>query len=227
MEEKQEKNKSIFNIEIKFEYFEKYWDSFFVLLGKNILKIFEAIKIDWRKSGLSYEGVKIFAAGMLTAASIIWIGYYEFYSIAHSEPEIENAETKPEIDLEIEESKVNAEALNDYKFKLSEEQCEEDKEQKKSSELCGKDDEDELEKLENEMKIYTARKNYKPKPKGPMPYVFDKDSAGRRVCNKKNDHPGKSKQDKSKHMDMECCLDPDEYPNPNCYYNPEKYGKYL
>jgi hypothetical protein len=47
------------------------------------------------------------------------------------------------------------------------------------------------------------------------------------VCAKKNDKPGKSNKGKSKHLDMECCLDPDEYPNPWCYYPPEKYGKYL
>jgi hypothetical protein len=59
-----------------------------------------------------------------------------------------------------------------------------------------------------------------------MPYVFDVKN-GRRVCNHKNDHPSKSNKGKGKHLDMECCLDPDEYPNPNCYYSPDKYGKYL
>ena len=66
----------------------------------------------------------------------------------------------------------------------------------------------------------------KPKITAPMPYIF-KVVNGRRVCSNKNDHPSKSKQHKGKHMDMECCLDPDEYPNPNCYYPPDKYGKYL
>jgi len=68
----------------------------------------------------------------------------------------------------------------------------------------------------------------KPKINAPHPTAATKkDSQGRRVCAKKNDHPGKSKQGKKKHLDMECCLDPDEYPNPHCYYPPEKYGKYL
>ena len=62
---------------------------------------------------------------------------------------------------------------------------------------------------------------------GPGPVSYKRDSAGRRVCAKSNDHPGKSDQHKGKHMDMECCLDPDEYPNPHCYYDPGKYGKYL
>ena len=54
-----------------------------------------------------------------------------------------------------------------------------------------------------------------------------RDSLGRMICKKKNDHPGKSDNGKGKHLDMECCLDPDEYPNPWCYYPPEKYGKWL
>ncbi|MDQ1284373.1 MAG: hypothetical protein QG620_721 [Patescibacteria group bacterium] len=60
----------------------------------------------------------------------------------------------------------------------------------------------------------------------PRPASY-KMSNGRMVCEKKNDHPGKSKKGKGRHLDMECCLDPDEYPNPHCYYPPEKYGKYL
>lgn len=65
------------------------------------------------------------------------------------------------------------------------------------------------------------------KIKAPKPVSFKKDELGRRVCAKKNDKPGFSKQNKGKHLDMECCLDPDEYPNPHCYYDPKKYGKYL
>lgn len=60
----------------------------------------------------------------------------------------------------------------------------------------------------------------------PMP-VWYKVVNGRKICAKSNDHPGKSTRGKKKHLDMECCLDPDEYPNPNCYYSPGKYGKYL
>ncbi|MDH4329929.1 MAG: hypothetical protein OEV93_00015 [Candidatus Moranbacteria bacterium] len=63
--------------------------------------------------------------------------------------------------------------------------------------------------------------------KSPRPVSYKLDSLGRFVCEKKNDKPGKSKKGKGKHLDMECCLDPDEYANPHCYYDPEKYGKYL
>lgn len=75
----------------------------------------------------------------------------------------------------------------------------------------------------------------RPKPKPVAPPVIDAphpawykvDALGRKVCAKKNDKPRKSKKNKKKHMDMECCLDPDEYPNPHCYYDLEKYGKYF
>ena len=48
--------------------------------------------------------------------------------------------------------------------------------------------------------------------------VSAKVAGGKLVCAKKNDKPRKSKQNKGKHLDLECCLDPDEYPNPWCAY---------
>jgi len=67
-----------------------------------------------------------------------------------------------------------------------------------------------------------------PKINAPKPATY-KTVDGKKVCEKKNDHPTKSKvNNKGKiHMDMECCLDPDEFPNPWCTYDPKKYGKYL
>jgi len=42
---------------------------------------------------------------------------------------------------------------------------------------------------------------------------------GKLVCAKKNDHPRKSRNGNKKgHLDLECCLDPDEMPNPWCAY---------
>jgi len=41
---------------------------------------------------------------------------------------------------------------------------------------------------------------------------------GKLVCAKKNDKPRKSKKNKPGHLDLECCLDPDERPNPWCSY---------
>lgn len=37
-------------------------------------------------------------------------------------------------------------------------------------------------------------------------------------CPHKNDHPRKSRTKKHRHMDEDCCMDPDEWPNPRCQY---------
>jgi len=37
-------------------------------------------------------------------------------------------------------------------------------------------------------------------------------------CAHKNDHPRKSRTKKHRHMDEDCCMDPDEWPNPRCQY---------
>jgi hypothetical protein len=67
----------------------------------------------------------------------------------------------------------------------------------------------------------------KPRISAPRP-VSAKVVGGRLVCAKKNDHPGKSQNgNKPGHMDMECCLDPDERPNPWCSYSNPIYQKYL
>ena len=81
----------------------------------------------------------------------------------------------------------------------------------------------------NLIDIKRPKVTLKPVVRAPMPFVYDVDSFGRKVCNHKHDHPQKSdkKDHKKGHMDMECCLDPDEVPNPNCYYDPSVYGKYL
>lgn len=52
----------------------------------------------------------------------------------------------------------------------------------------------------------------------PRPLAETRKVGGKMMCAKKNDKPRKSKTNKKKHMDMECCLDPDEYPNPWCAY---------
>lgn len=57
--------------------------------------------------------------------------------------------------------------------------------------------------------------------------AYKKDEKGRLVCSKKNDKPSKSDSNKKGHMDRECCLDPDEVPNPRCYYPVSKYGDLL
>lgn len=48
---------------------------------------------------------------------------------------------------------------------------------------------------------------------------YDK-QGGHKVCTQdyKDEHPGVSGKDKGVHVDEDCCIDPDEIPNLNCYY---------
>ncbi len=116
---------------------------------------------------------------------------------------------------------------------LEEKKCLKDKKEKKSSELCGKDPKDEeldkdLARLDYLERLKKAKSVNRPKIiNARSPAVYKTDSLGRKVCDKSNDKPSKSDKGKGRHMDMECCLDPDEYPNPHCYYPSGKYGKYL
>jgi len=50
---------------------------------------------------------------------------------------------------------------------------------------------------------------------------------GHKVCtqSEKDEHPGVSGKDKGIHVDEDCCIDPDEIPNLNCYYKPSSNKK--
>jgi hypothetical protein len=51
------------------------------------------------------------------------------------------------------------------------------------------------------------------------PPVIPKKEASKSIsCKHKNDHPSYSKT-KGKHMDEDCCPDPDEWPKPGCVYS--------
>jgi hypothetical protein len=67
-----------------------------------------------------------------------------------------------------------------------------------------------------------------PKPKRPTARIPGgaKVVNGKYVCKKKKGYVGKSKKNNKGylHLDMECCLDPDEYPNPWCTYRPGELG---
>jgi hypothetical protein len=187
------------------------------------------------KTERSYEEEgKIFlcSVSIFFLAALIISGNFIFTNNFNIRYGMANAQANEISDLKISENnKLNTdvEAVNEYKLKSLKEICTEAKGQKQSSGLCGKDDEEELQKIADEARIkkHTAVAR-KPKIKAPMPYVYDVEN-GRKVCNKKNDHPSNSDKGSHKpgHMDMECCLDPDEIPNPNCYYSQSKYGKYL
>lgn len=78
-----------------------------------------------------------------------------------------------------------------------------------------------LEEIIASIDSFRAINIVRPKPKpvitAPYPLTY-KVVNGKLVCAKENDKPRKSKKDKGHHLDMECCLDPDEDPNPWCTY---------
>ncbi|MDI6778259.1 MAG: hypothetical protein QMD77_03635 [Patescibacteria group bacterium] len=59
----------------------------------------------------------------------------------------------------------------------------------------------------------------------PPPRAKTKKVNGLRVCAKKNDHGHESRNRSQPHMDRECCPDPDEWPNPHCYYTPRQLSR--
>jgi hypothetical protein len=107
-------------------------------------------------------------------------------------------------------------AEKDLNLSLTQERCQKDKLEGKSSELCGKYEKNEA--LERELKKMDypaiARR------------VVRNPAAGKGHCAESNDHPGKS-DTKGKHTDEDCCPDPDEYPNPGCYYTSSGYALML
>lgn len=63
----------------------------------------------------------------------------------------------------------------------------------------------------------------KPKPIGLRATLNNYDTEkGRKVCtqDEKDEHPGVSSKGNGIHVDEDCCIDPDEIPNLNCYYPP-------
>lgn len=175
------------------------------------------------------EELKIVMAVVFIMVFAFWINDKSAIPVAHSDESIMTNAQSNSIDIkeiELNEKKADIKTANEYKIESSEESCKKDKDQKRSSDLCGKDDEELVNKIEREKLAEINKLIKRVVVKAPAPYVFAV-IGGKRVCNKKNDHPSKSGNNKKGHMDMECCLDPDEVPNPNCYYNPAKYGKYL
>jgi hypothetical protein len=173
------------------------------------------------------EELKIVLTVVFMVVSAIWLGDRSAIPIARSDDSgITNAQTKEPleaketakevVDVEKKESnekKADVKAANEYKLKTSEESCKEDKDQKKSSDLCGKDDEEEVKKIEQE-----KEKEIKVRLENSKPRVV------RLSCPESNyGHPSKS-DTKGKHKDEDCCPDPDEWPKPGCVYDAHGYS---
>lgn len=101
-------------------------------------------------------------------------------------------------------------------------QCANDYKNSQNSEMCGVNIKNKvLEKAERDeelARLAAARAEAARKA------AASRVSVGRVSCPEKNDgHPSKSST-KGKHMDEDCCPDPDEWPKPGCVYSPHGYS---
>lgn len=177
-----------------------------------------SIRNKFKLEGFLTEEMKLFLVGFFIVCSAIWIENNGIIQVVHSEDlKIANAQAIEKIEAPVleegENKKIDAKALNEYKLIPPETKCEEDKGQRKSSDLCGKDDEEELKKIEKERKEKVARAIASQKPR-----IV-------KVSCREEDLGDPSKSDtKGKHVDEDCCPDPDEWPKPGCVYNAEGYA---
>ena len=209
------KNKSAnLGLEEKIEFF---FDKFITFLAKkkevqNLMVAVESFKNKFRPNGYINEELKIFASVIFIVWAAMWLGSQGSAPIAYSD-EITNAQPKESMTPEKIESDsgiLNIKNANEYKIKPTEKGCDEYKEQKVSSSFCKKDDEEMMKKIEreeNEEEIFVSR---------PRAIVLS--------CQEKNyGRPSKS-DGKGKHMDEDCCPDPDEWPKPGCVYDAKGYS---
>jgi hypothetical protein len=212
-------------------------DPFFKRLEESLIKeiredalenFFRTFANNLRRNEALAEEAKIFLIGIFVIGSVMWIGNRGIISTAHSEDNSEivtnawvkdilvpaKVREKPEIDNQRDsEMKMDVKVINDYKLKSSEEQCAEDKGQKKDSDLCGKDDEEEVKKIERQA---TAQRAARIAAFHPRVVTLS--------CRESNyGHPSRS-DTKGKHMDEDCCPDPDEWPKPGCVYDAHGYS---
>lgn len=111
-----------------------------------VLEIVEKLKI----KKIAEEESRPIVVSITSIIFLVWAIHNLFVApVAQSkEGDIFNEQVKERINLLIPEgseiNKIHAKTLNEYKLKSSEKKCEEGKGQKYSSNLCGKDDEEEI-----------------------------------------------------------------------------------
>lgn len=127
-----------------------------------------------------------------------------------------------DIDGEVIMKKVGKNLKDARLAAIASNQCKEDSAKSQNSEMCGMDIKNKVlidaEKKEEEARLAAERAAAaKKRAASAVP-------AGKVSCPEKNDgHPSKSKT-KGKHMDEDCCPDPDEWPKPGCVYSARGYS---
>lgn len=109
------------------------------------------------------------------------------------------------------EDKKLAEDLNSI-INSQDEKCKESKDKKRCTEECVKNEEELIAQMkEEERKAWRKYVASKPKLLGPSP--------SRKISCPKDTKGARNSPDKGKHMDEDCCPDPDEWPKPGCRYS--------
>jgi hypothetical protein len=176
-------------------------------------------KIQTKKSVSHYINFRIIILGTVTAAIYFWLPV-SLSLIVHSEELLKNNAKK----INLVESSKNI--SSEYSLKTKIQYCKEDKKNKRDSVLCGQSIQlDKLEEMEFEKQTQPAEAKPEVKPQmqksvATAPKIIIRKPVVLRIsCAEKNDHPSKSAT-KGKHMDEDCCPDPDEWPKPGCVYSP-------
>lgn len=101
---------------------------------------------------------------------------------------------------------------DDYSFKIS-------PVLENNIELFGQTDREKIEKELPEFLSSISTFGFQKEPIFPRKTTFKRTFFALKTCGAKNDHPQKSTRGKGKHIDEDCCPDPDEWPLPGCSYS--------
>jgi len=211
--------KSLYRLKNKFKHFFQRTEKFLLreMKEQDIHELWEYLGSFKIERNYKEEGkIFLYAVSIFLLATLIISGDLVFKDHFRIYYRMSNAQAKEDSNLEVKEGNglnVNVETVNKYEMKSSEEICGESKNQKQSSGLCGKDDEEELQKIAKEEKIEQIRRIAASKPR-----------VVKLSCRESNyGHPSESDA-KGNHMDEDCCPDPDEWPKPGCIYDAHGYS---
>lgn len=201
-----------------------------ILLGKKMKKMAQKTVqvVSWKSKDLSYTlknldlwqyiPAKVFAlavsAGIVT---IFMIDTGMLSSVVYGSSEKLEVYSAVSEGLESDVVVKKIGKLDDYQLvAVASKQCESDYSKSQNSQMCGADVKNKILEAE-ERRIEQERMAA---ARAAAARAASLKAASVKVsCAEKNDgHPGKSKT-KGKHMDEDCCPDPDEWPKPGCIYS--------
>jgi hypothetical protein len=164
-----------------------------------------------------YINFRVIILALVVGAIYLW--FPSSFFVVHSEEFQKNSPDKNVSEI------LNSDIETDLYLKTKLQYCEEDKKNKRDSKLCGQsiqlDKQEELD-YEKLVRPIEVKPEFQPKAQKAVPVahktIIRKPIIQKISCAEKNDHPGYS-DTKGKHMDEDCCPDPDEWPKPGCVYS--------